>query len=173
ARCNLEDFTGSVECVMWPDDLARHKDDVREERICFVKGSIDGRSTREQPSLILTRILSIEQAQRELTRGLWLALTLGGHGVGVIDALARILRRTPGPCPVFLAVRDAAGKGIRFRLGDDFRVNPSTVAVADLETLLGRGCVKFAGVAGARNGQANGPTARARPPPPAPCTVAG
>jgi hypothetical protein len=38
------------------------------------------------------------------------------------------------------------------KLGEDFRVNPQAVAVGELETLLGEGCVKFAGT-GARAGK--------------------
>src|SRR5262249_28490216 len=29
ARCKLEDLTGAVECVMWPDDYARQKDEFQ------------------------------------------------------------------------------------------------------------------------------------------------
>ena len=69
-RCKLEDFTGAAECVMWPDDFVRYKDEVHEDRVCFVKGAVE--RNREEPGLVLTRILSIEQAQRELARGLYL-----------------------------------------------------------------------------------------------------
>jgi DNA polymerase-3 subunit alpha len=148
ARLNVEDLTGVIECVMWSDDLARHKDDVVEDRICFVKGTIDTRSTREERTLVLNRVMSVEAARRELTRGLWLKLTLGEHEPTVIDAIGRVLKRTPGTCWVFMSIHDAAGKSVRLKLGEDFRVNPQSVAVGELETLLGAGCVKFAGTSG-------------------------
>ncbi len=62
--CKVEDMTGAVKCVMWPDDLLRYKDEVREDAVCFVKGVVD--RTRNEPELILNRILSVEQATREL-----------------------------------------------------------------------------------------------------------
>src|SRR5262249_11347124 len=89
ARCKLEDFSGSVECDMWSDDFVRYKDDLQEDRICFVRGAVD--RTREEPGLILSRILSLEQAQRELTTGLILSVKLGTHAPQVIDSLASIL----------------------------------------------------------------------------------
>src|SRR5262249_18467819 len=110
-RCKLEDFTGVAECVMWPDDFARHKEEGAEDRVCFVKGTIE--RTREEPGLVLTRILSVEQAQRELTKGLVLYLNTPQHGEQHIDAIARILNRTPGACPVYLHLRDAAGRKCR------------------------------------------------------------
>jgi DNA polymerase-3 subunit alpha len=143
ARCKLEDFTGTVECVMWSDEFTRYKDDLKEDRICFVRGAVD--RTREEPGLILTRILSLEQAQRELTTGLILSLKLGVHGPQLIDSVAAILQRTPGNCPVFLAISDAAGKRTLLKAGEGFRVNPARVAAADLELLLGPGQVKFSG----------------------------
>jgi DNA polymerase-3 subunit alpha len=149
-RCKLEDFTGTVECVMWPDDFARCKDEVLEDRVCFVRGAVE--RTREEPGLILTRILRLEQAQVELARGLWLGLTLGVHGPTEIDAIARVLRRAPGSCPVYLTLRDASGKRGVLRAGDGFRVNPANVAVGELETLLGNGSVKFAGAVNGKRG---------------------
>ena len=151
-RCILEDMTGQIECVMWPDDLARHKDEVTDERVCFVKGAIDPRSTRERPLMILTRILSLDQAQRELTRLMIISLRLDVHEALHIDALARVLKHTPGSCPVFLDVRDPNGKWARFKLAEEFRINPLTIGTAELEEMLGPGCVKFSGVV---NGNGN------------------
>jgi DNA polymerase-3 subunit alpha len=151
ARCKVIDFTGEIECVMWPDDFVRHKDDVVEDRVCFVKGTVE--RTREEPGLVLTRIMSLEQAQRELTRALVLTLHLGQHEPPIIDAIARVLRRSQGACPVYLAVRDAAGRRSVLRLDRSWSVNPATVATAELETLLGTGTVRFSGPS---NGHRNG-----------------
>jgi DNA polymerase-3 subunit alpha len=149
-RCKLEDFTGAVDCVMWPDDFVRHKDDIAEDRICFVKAAVE--RTREEPGLILSRILSIDQARRELTRGLVLGLVLGVHEPEQIDAVAGVLQRTPGSCAVYLDVRDAAGKRVALKAAGEFAVNPATVSTADLEVLLGPGRVRFAGPGNGRNG---------------------
>jgi DNA polymerase-3 subunit alpha len=142
-RCKLEDLTGATECVMWPDDFVRHKDDIVEDRVCFVRATVE--RTREEPGLVVTRILSMEQAQRELTKGLVLYLSLKEHEDQHIDAIARILKRTPGPCPVYLHLRDTEGKRCRLRAGEGFRVNPANVSTGELETILGIGAVKFAG----------------------------
>jgi DNA polymerase III subunit alpha len=150
--CQIEDFTGSTKCVMWPDDLARHKDEVHPDRICFIKATVN--KNRPDAVLVMSRILSIEQAQRELTKGLWLQMSLGAHEPPVVDAVARVLQRSPGSCPVFLCFRDGAGKKTLCKASEDFKINPATVAVGELELLLGAGSVKFAGSMspGARNG---------------------
>jgi len=152
-RCRLEDFTGSTECVMWPDDFVRYKDEFKEDRVCLVKATVE--RTREEPGLILTRVLSLEQAKVELTR--WLRLTLNAemHGAGEIQRMAGILQRAPGPCPVFLEIRDATGKRCRLKASEQFRVNPSTLCTSELEMLLGPERVEFYGQANGngRNGK--------------------
>jgi DNA polymerase-3 subunit alpha len=153
--CTIEDFTGSTKCVMWPEDLARHKDDVYDDRVCFIRATVNKR--RDDPVLVLTRIMSIEEAQRELTKGLVLQLRLGDHDESHVDAIGRVLQRAPGSCPVFLTVRDRGGKRGLFKLSADFNINPAGVAVGELETLLGSGSVKFSGPA---NGNGNGRTGR-------------
>src|SRR5438132_3756954 len=69
-RCKLEDLSGAVECVMWPDDFLRHKDEFQEDRVCMVRGIVE--RTREEPGLVLSRVLSVPQARQELTK--WLKL---------------------------------------------------------------------------------------------------
>jgi DNA polymerase-3 subunit alpha len=152
-RCRLEDFTGSTECVMWPDDFLRYKDEFKEDRVCLVKATVE--RTREEPGLILTRVLSLEQARVELTR--WLRVTLNAemHGPGEIQRMAGILQRAPGPCPVFLEIRDASGKRCRLKASEQFRINPSTLCTSELEMLLGPERVEFYGQANGngRNGK--------------------
>jgi DNA polymerase-3 subunit alpha len=154
ARFRLEDFSGSVPCVMWPDDYARFKDEISEDRVCFVKAAVE--RTREEPGLIVTRILGIEQAQREQTRGLVLILHAGEHGPESIDTVARVLRRSPGQCPVYLNVRDLCGKWTQLKTADEFRINPSTLPTAELETILGAGHVRFSGPFNGQNNGRNG-----------------
>ncbi len=140
-RCKLEDFTGAAECVMWPDDFVRYKDLVEEDRICVVKGFVE--RNREEPGLVLNRILTVEQAQQELARCLWLLFRLGRQRPHDVDRIATILRRTPGTCPVQLTVVDAAGKKAILRLGREFSVHAAEYAKEELEAILGEGTVKL------------------------------
>ena len=60
-----------------------------------------------------------------------------------VNAVANVLGRSPGSCPVFLHVRDGAGKWIKLKADDKFKINPQTLTKADLETILGPGRVHF------------------------------
>ena len=104
--CVIEDFSGGVKCVMWPDDLAKCKDEVREDVPLFVKGTID--RNQAEPTIVISRLFGLEQAQRELATGLHLLVTLGQHQPRDIEAIGYLLKQTPGNCPVTLTIRDPA-----------------------------------------------------------------
>ena len=140
-RCKVEDFTGAAECVMWPDDFARFKDDVREDRPLFVRGTVDRKLS--DPVLVLSRIFSLEQAQRELAKGLYLLMKLGQHQPRDIDNIAYLLKQSSGNCPVYLTIRDSAKRDCVLKLGREYQINPSNFPREGLEDLLGVGSVKL------------------------------
>jgi DNA polymerase-3 subunit alpha len=145
ARFKLEDFSGAAECVMWPDDYVRYKELVEEDRVCFLQGLVE--RDREEPIVQVTRVLSLEQGQKERTTGLVVTLELSDDADRDgrrLEALAAALRRAPrGGCPVFLYVRDGAGRWLRLKAGDAYRVNPATLVKAELEAVVGAGRVEF------------------------------
>ena len=62
----------------------------------------------------------------------------------MLDEVARVLQRSPGSCPVYLHVQDAAGKWLKLKASDSFNVKPgSTQVKSELDVLL-PGRVNFA-----------------------------
>ena len=143
-RCKVEDFTGQAECVMWPSDFQRHKEHFVDDRIYLCEATVEW-GERDDPIMVLNRLLTIEEAKKELTRGLILRLQLGRHGNDVIDGISRILKRCHGPCFVYMQVLDPAGRVAQLCLGENWKVDPGKLNVEELEMLLGNGAVLFTG----------------------------
>ncbi len=139
--CRLEDLSGAARCVMWPSDLAQLKDEIKDDDIRIVCGTID--RSREEVNVVLTRILTLEQARLELAREVHLLMRLDGSGPEMVDRLGQVLQKSPGPCPVYLWFKDGNGRCALLRLGRDFAVNPALLAREELEELLGQRSVKF------------------------------
>jgi DNA polymerase-3 subunit alpha len=137
----IEDMTGSAKCVMWPDDFARFKGEIRDDLPYVIKGTVDRK--REEPTLVINRILTMEQAQRELARGLYLLLRPGHNRPEDIDRLAPVLRQSPGPCPVYLTIKDGADKFCVLKLGREFGINPGAIPHEELEAIVGPGNVRL------------------------------
>ena len=145
-RCKIEDFTGQTECVMWPSDFTRYKEAFADDKIYLYEAKVEW-GDREDPMLVLSRLLTLDDAKKELTRGMILRLALGRHGPEAIDGLETILRRpeSKGGCIVYLLVRDSSGRQAQLRLGDEYCIHPGKVPVSELEMLLGEGAVMFTG----------------------------
>jgi DNA polymerase-3 subunit alpha len=144
ARFKLEDFSGNVECVMWPDDYVKYKDLVVEDKICFVGGVVEKKT--DEPILQVTRVVSMEQGQLERTTGLVLLMDLTQNedeDLRKLESIKAVLGRSRGNLPVFLHICDGVGKWLRMKASDDLKVNPTTLNKADLETILGAGRAEF------------------------------
>jgi DNA polymerase III subunit alpha len=145
ARCKIEDFSGTAECVMWPSDFERFTEMFVDDRIVLAQAVIDRPEHVDEPVFVLSKLLTLERARRELTTGMLLRMSLQTHGPEHVDALGRLLKRVPGPCRVELQVTDAGGRRARLKLADDLRVDPGKVAVEEMEMILGPGGIMFTG----------------------------
>ncbi len=144
ARFKLEDFSGSVECVMWPDDYVKYKDLIEEDKICFVSAVVERKT--DEPILQVKRVVTMEQGQLERTTGLVLLMDLTDNSdadIRMLESIRSVLGRARGNLPVFLHIRDRLGKWLKMKAGEDLKVNPTTLSKADLETILGPGRVEF------------------------------
>ena len=145
ARCKVEDFTGQAECVMWPEEFAPVAAEFADDKVFLFEATVE-QGDRSEPIFLLKKLMTVEQARRDLTKGMVVNLQLDHHPPELIDRIAGVLKRTPGPCTVYMQVRDAFGRKAQFRLGDEFRVHPGDVDVSSLETMIGqKGAVVFTG----------------------------
>ncbi len=140
-----EDFTGQAKSILWSDEYARFKDDVIDDAILLFEGVVEWREGGSSGDLIVKRILTLEQARREMTRVMLLRMQYNDDDATLnsFDGLKRALERYRGNCPVHLAVRDRANKVAEFKLSRDYWIDPTKVIVEELEQILGVGSVIF------------------------------
>jgi DNA polymerase-3 subunit alpha len=109
------------------------------------EGTVEWRDGSTAGDIIVKKLITIEQARRDMTRGLLLRLPLGDDHESLqrVEGIRNVLVRAKGSCPVYVSLRDSAGKGIQFKLGSDFTVDPTKVSLDTLEQILGPGGVVF------------------------------
>src|SRR3954462_1603770 len=90
ARCKVEDFTGQVECVMWPDDYARYTEQFADDRIFLFEAGVEEDQRNGGKAVILRKLMTVDQARTELTKGMVLNLAVGQHGPDTVDRLGAI-----------------------------------------------------------------------------------
>ena len=142
----LEDFTGTVKCVLWSDELTKFQELVKDDSIALFEGILE-HGDRPEPDFMVKKIFTLDDAKKELTRGVLLRMNYRSEESGreLFESVARLLQKSKGQCPVYLAIRDVGGKAMQFKLNSEFFVNPNNLRVEELEMVLGAGAVLYTG----------------------------
>jgi DNA polymerase-3 subunit alpha len=145
ATFRIEDFTGTVRCILWSDEYARYQELITPDAVLLFEGVVNWSEGRGEPDFQIKRVLTLEEARREFTKSLLLKLPYSEdeETLRKLDAVGMVLKRSRGSCPVYLSIRDANGKQVQLKLNDEFKVNPVAVPLQDLEMILGPGAVVF------------------------------
>jgi DNA polymerase-3 subunit alpha len=145
AMFRIEDFTGSVRCIMWSDEYSRFKEVISSDFVGLFEGVLNWGEGRAEPDFQIKKVTTIEEARAEFTKSMVLKLTYTEEEEELrkLDAVSLILKRYRGGCPVYLSVRDASGKQVQLKLNDEFKVNPASLKLEELEMVLGPGAVIF------------------------------
>jgi DNA polymerase-3 subunit alpha len=99
---DLEDATGVVRCIMWPDDFAQHGEKVLADAICIVEARIDKRG--REPNLIINKFFTLEEAERKYTKQVAVKFRRGFHTDEDMRRIRDVLARHPGGTPVVILV---------------------------------------------------------------------
>jgi DNA polymerase-3 subunit alpha len=145
ATFRIEDFTGSVRCIMWSDEYARYQAMVSADAVHLFEGTLNWAPERAEPDFQVKKVLTIDEARAEFTKSMLIKLpyTDDEGSLRKLDAVSLVLKRYRGTCPVYLSVRDGNGKQVQLKLNEEFRVNPGALKVEELEMVLGPGAVLF------------------------------
>ncbi len=99
---DLEDPSGIVRCIMWPEDYARLGEKVLPEAVVFIKGKVDRRS--REPNVIVNQLMTVEEADKNFTTQIAINFKRGLHSEKEMTRTKQILESHPGKTDVILIV---------------------------------------------------------------------
>jgi len=114
----LEDFTGTAECVVFSRAYAELADRITPDRVVFVEGRLD--RAREEPSVQVDRIVDVEDAPREMAQGI--LVRLAQAHAEALDGLRREVTASPGALPLVIEFRPEPGRLARVKAGPAWSV---------------------------------------------------
>jgi len=162
ANFDFEDETGTVRCIIWPEEFSRQGDKLESEDILYVQGRVDRRG--REPNVVVNKLLTLEEAEKQFTRQIAIKIQKGLHPDDCLPRIREILQRYPGRTSVMLYIDshdDASGEWTRYVLSlpASIQVSGSESLQRDLEGLLGNGAVQliahqFKSAKATRNGHA-------------------
>jgi len=154
AQVEIEDSTGSVRCVVFPDAWREYVNVLREDSIVFVSGSVD--RSNEQLGVIVREAIPVEEAREKLTQAVTVSLERKGLDSGLLDRLEAMCERHRGGCALMLEIHVPGRRPVLIRAGRDFAVRPSPAFEAEAEKLVGAGRVRLVGRPPNGNNRGNG-----------------
>ncbi len=129
----LEDLKGQTEAILFPEMLAEQRNVVKPDAILFLRGEVDRR--REEPSLRVSDVITVEQAHEKLTTHVVLRLSEATTDDAVLQALAEVVKRHEGDKPVYIDMSTSDGMVVTVgRPGLGVAITPDLIR--DLTALL-------------------------------------
>jgi len=141
AFATLEDLTGSVEIVVFPEVFAASADLLRSESPLLVTGTLD--VGEETCKLLAAEIRALEDVQAKMTRTIHLRLSTPGLDEGQFRSLKALLERHRGECEAVIHLIIPNRSETVLRLPEDLRVTASDAMVDDTRKLFGYNVVTF------------------------------
>lgn len=120
----VEDLSGRIEAILFPDDLTKHRALLNPDAVVFLVGEVDRR--RETPSLRVRRVLPRADAVRELSDAVVFTVSSEAR----IEAVANLVQRHRGGKAVYLRVATSAAPATPVDADADEPTKPSTVQTA-------------------------------------------
>jgi DNA polymerase-3 subunit alpha len=140
AFCMLEDMTGSIEVLVFPDAFARAGRHLADGAIVWVKGQVAARDG-EDKKLVVEEVRPFEETRLK-SLGFYVALPGPDVPAPVRAELDRLFSARTGPLPVFVELTEPDGTTVVLRSGR-YRVAFDEALRRDCDALLGSGRSRF------------------------------
>ncbi|WP_454199087.1 DNA polymerase III subunit alpha [Nocardia sp. Marseille-Q1738] len=139
ASAQLEDLTGGIEVLFFPQSYSVYGMDVVEDAVVLVKARVSVRDDRI--SLIANDLAVPDLSTVGVAKPLSVTITTRMCTPDKIGELKRVLSRHPGTSDVHIRHVGARDKTTLWKLDERLRVSPSSALMGDLKALLGPGCL--------------------------------
>jgi DNA polymerase-3 subunit alpha len=135
ATFTLEDLSGRVEVVVFPDAFKKYYDLLSEDQLVWVKGKFLGEG--ENRRIHLVQIMPLDEALQKQAKRMFLRIFLPGIEESVFVDLKEILEKHGGECPVFFELETPHSYRMIVQSVDIDGVAPSEELSRNIEDLLG------------------------------------
>jgi DNA polymerase III subunit alpha len=141
AQANLEDMSGSVDMLVFPEAFKRLQEKVKLEVPVLIRGGVRVEEG-SNPKLTVSEIVALEEAKVKLPRSIRIRIPLESASDGTVDALHTLFRSSKGEAKVLFDV-ERQGDFMVVMEAEGYNVQPDRNFIARVEDLCGRGAVRI------------------------------
>jgi DNA polymerase-3 subunit alpha len=141
AQAVLEDMTGAVEAIVFPEAYRRLQAILKQEIPMLVRCSVRVEEG-SNPKIAISQLTPLDEAQPKLPRSIRIRVPLEASTAATVDALYSICSERRGEAKVLFDV-ERAGDFMVVMEADGYNVCPDRSFVTRVEELCGRGSVRI------------------------------
>src|ERR1700675_3692176 len=140
AQATLEDMSGSIDMIVFPEAYKRLQDKVKLEVPVLVKAGVRIEEGAN-PKITAAEIMPLEDAKVPLPRAIRIRVPLETSGEATVDDLHTLFRERKGEARVLFDV-ERSGDFMVVMEAEGYNVLPDRNFIARVEALCGRGSVR-------------------------------
>jgi DNA polymerase III subunit alpha len=141
AQATLEDMSGSVDMLVFPEAFRRLGEKVKLEVPVLVRGGVRIEEG-SNPKLTVSEIISLEEAKPKLPRSIRIRIFSDAASDSTVDALHALCRDRRGEAKVLFDV-ERKGDFMVVMEAEGYNVQPDRNFIGRVEELCGRGAVRI------------------------------
>jgi DNA polymerase-3 subunit alpha len=142
AIVNLEDLSGTVEVIVFPDLYKTANHMLLTDTPLIVAGQLD--KSEQGYKIKALRLHLLADVKRKGTTRVDIKLSATGLTQDDLLKVKDILLRYKGDIPVYLRLQNPTRKESLISVGREIRVSPSDQLISEIESVLGAGAVSLA-----------------------------
>ena len=143
AILTLEDLTGNLDVLVFPRAYEEVRTYLSGDSPVFIIGKLNLRE--DQPKLIAEQVFPLQEAQRRLTKAVFINVDLPSAKEETLSSLKEIMTQHRGACRVLIDFSYPTGEKVVMEVDPSNRVTPTEDLVHGIEELLGEKTVFLKG----------------------------
>jgi len=137
----IEDYTGSMEVIVFADVLARFERYLFKGALALVRGRIA--RELDQVRLVAEDCMFLEEATQKLATSVRLHLSVEGFSRESFSDLRQLFKSQPGSCPVYLHFNIGQHTEVIQRLPAPFNIYPARDLLTAIKKRFGEGSLEI------------------------------
>lgn len=138
AVATIEDITGSVEVMIWPNVYEQVANVLQQDAVVSLRGFVEDNSGQIKVTVREINVLDVSDIN---TQPVGISLTEVQCNPILLKQLQQVIRTYPGMQPVNLRIVFANNQYKTLAIDSKFSVNASSSFYSELKVLLGAGCL--------------------------------
>jgi DNA polymerase-3 subunit alpha len=139
AILTLEDLSGVVEVLVFPETYAKCAMNLRADAAIFICGMVSLRE--DKPKVVADQIIPLTEVPRRFTKAVHIRFSAAATEEATLTRVQEALRAHKGSCPVFFCFVYPDGKLVFLEAHENFSVTPTEELVRQVESILGEDAV--------------------------------